>query len=85
MLQKASVGRSVHYVLATPEGEEPVIRPAIIVRVWNDETGMCNLQVFTDGTNDQRHGTDGSGTLWATSREYSEEYRVGTWHWMPRV
>lgn len=39
-------GRTVHFVM--PDGKHT---PAIIVKVWNQESGMSNLQVFTDGSN----------------------------------
>lgn len=47
--------------------------PAVIVRVWNESTVTCNLQVLLDGTD----------TYWATSRaEGSED---GRWSWPERV
>ncbi|MEU3683785.1 hypothetical protein AB0E99_22995 [Streptomyces sp. NPDC030592] len=47
--------------------------PAVIVRVWNESTVTCNLQVLLDGTD----------TYWATSRE--EGTGVGRWAWPERV
>lgn len=54
-MQDLYVGRIVNYVL--PDGRSAgQVRPAIVVRVWNDVSsdliaqGYCNLQVFTDGT-----------------------------------
>jgi hypothetical protein len=80
-------GKIVHYVL--PDGRSKgEIRPAIVVRVWRDVSpdliakGYSNLQVFTDGTNDYE---DGTRVLWATSKVYSENYELGTWHWPPKV
>ena len=71
-------GRMVHFVL-----DETEHRPAIVVKVWRKadgtppDNGVCNLQVFTDGTNDrhhQEHLPNGfeSGIAWVTSVLYSE-------------
>ncbi|MGW5737027.1 MULTISPECIES: hypothetical protein [Streptomyces] len=47
--------------------------PAVVVRVWNESTVTCNLQVLLDGAD----------TYWATSRaEGSED---GRWSWPERV
>jgi hypothetical protein len=85
-------GRIVHFVM--PSGEH---RPAIVVKVWRypdssgpepilkaPENGCCNLQVFTDGSND---GVDEvrHGHLWFTSCIYSENPEPGTWHWIERA
>ncbi len=73
--QVPATGQIVHYVL--PDGPNAgAHRPAIITEVWSG--GYVNLQVFVDGTNDYR---DYSGTVWATSIEYSEEAGLRTWHW----
>lgn len=48
--------------------------PMIIVNVWNDD-GLVNGQVFLDGND----------VLWATSKEYDENGRDGTWHWIEKV
>ncbi len=79
MAQVASLGRIVHYV---PSAQDTLTetRPAIIVRVWNEEIGNCNLQVFTDGGNDS-----GENVAWRTSVVFSETPTPGTWHWPPRV
>jgi hypothetical protein len=88
-------GRIVHFVM--PDGKHS---PAMIVRVWNQETGMSNLQVFTDGSNSlpytpeekvlfSNFGMDlnqvAHGHIWMTSRSYSEEPKPGTWHWIERA
>ncbi|TAL13930.1 hypothetical protein EPN95_04555 [Patescibacteria group bacterium] len=57
-------------------------RPAVIVKVWNKENGMVNLQVFTDGVNDGPLYE--SGLLWQTSVEHSDAKMVRTWHWPER-
>lgn len=67
-------GRMVHFVM--PNGEH---RPAVVVRVWNKETGYVNLQVLTDGSNDGP-GCE-KGIRWETSVDYSEEFGIRTWHW----
>jgi len=93
-MQKPTIGRIVHYVLANGEH-----RPAIIVRVWPGEYGNdevkdgINVQVFLDGGND----TDAAlgmgyttmdererGTAWRTSVRYSGESVPGSWHWPER-
>lgn len=74
-------GRMVHYVLQTgpSDGQH---RPALVVKVWNKDTGVANLTVFPDWEND---GLFGSGSFWATSVQYSEEPKPGTWHWIERA
>ncbi|MFF9215638.1 hypothetical protein [Streptomyces viridosporus] len=47
--------------------------PAVVVRVWNESTVTCNLQVLLDGTD----------TYWATSREEGTD--AGRWAWPERV
>ncbi len=74
--QPISVGRIVHVPLdkVDPYTGEPVIRPALVVRAWNN--GCLNLQVFYDGSNDNsaRGGVGvrnlGSLTEWKTSVTY---------------
>lgn len=90
--QLPSVGRIVHYVL--PEGNYPgEHRPAIIVKVWGDESGnpqpdsLVNLQIFTDNVNDfiTAH-PGGSGILWRTSVHRDEDTKEpGTYHFPERV
>jgi hypothetical protein len=89
-------GRIVHYVL--PNGEH---RPGIVVRVWpgefphntEDQTGV-NLQVFLDGTNDNKIYNGLSfpakedqlkGNMWRTSVSYSSVPTPGTWHWIEKA
>lgn len=75
-------GRIVHYVLPSGrnEGEH---RPAVIVRVWDNHSGVSNLQVFLDGTNDDRRNT--SGLRWVTSVRHSEGGEPDTWHWIEQA
>lgn len=71
-------GCIVHYVL--PEGPNAgESRPAIVVKVWDKDSGCANLNVFTDGEND---GVDG---LWVTSVCYSDTHEPRTWHWIPKA
>ena len=77
--QVPSVGRIVHYVL--PDGRSKgEHRPAIIVRIWDEypkPESMCQLQVFTDGNNDEL-----PNVLWATSVHQDAETKAPrTWHW----
>lgn len=70
-------GRMVHYVM-----NNKVHRPAVIVQVWNVETGCSNLRVFVDGSNDG-YSDDVVGR--ATSILYSEDKEPGTWHFIERA
>lgn len=89
-------GRIVHFVLDDTEH-----RPAIVVRVWRVrleeggelrplKNGCCNLQVFTDNTNDRYHKENlpngfESGIAWVTSVLYSEKPEPRTWHWIEKA
>jgi len=76
--QMPAIGRMVHYVLDSgrSRGEH---RAAIVVQVW---TGMVvNLQVFMDGTNDYDSRETVMMTTWRTSVHFSDEHKLGTWHW----
>ena len=73
-MNKLTIGRIVHFVFDSHG--ELVERPAIVVSIWSNE--CCNLQVFTDGTNDHDSGTP---TRWETSISYSEAPRDHSWHW----
>jgi hypothetical protein len=67
-------GRIVHYVVESGEH-----RPAIVVHVFNEETGLVNLQVFTDVSNDGL----AESIIWKTSIGYSEDASItNTWHWI---
>jgi hypothetical protein len=71
-------GRIVHYVLADGlhAGET---RAAIVVKVWDKDTGCVNLDIFTYGE------SDGDARTWVTSVLYSEGNEPGTWHWIPKA
>ena len=75
-------GRMVHYCLVNKSGDV-VHRPAVVVRIWSQDTGGVNLQVFTDGGNDGE--TYQGGLYWATSVSFSEEPKAYTWHWIERA
>lgn len=78
-----SIGRTVHYILPSGRsaGEH---RPAIIVRVWDKtptEESLVQLQVFTDGRNDEAHNVE-----WRTSvHQDPSAQKPGTWHEPERV
>jgi hypothetical protein len=73
-------GRMVHYVLSNGEH-----RPAVIVKVWDQETGMVNLQVILDGTNDRAVIDTSKPMAWETSRLFSAEPKPLTWHWIEQA
>jgi hypothetical protein len=86
---KPSLGRIVLVTIGT-EDDAPVVRPAIVVRVWSDT--CVNVQLLADGSNDDRHvpllGIDGflergNAPIWMTS--VCQGDRVGEWQWPPRV
>ena len=73
----ANIGEVVHYVLPSGPsmGEH---RPAIVVRVWDAQAGLVNLQVFLDGSND---GYSYNRTcIWVTNVTHSDTGETGTWH-----
>lgn len=91
-------GRIVHYVLESGRSKGDH-RPAIVVRDWKQENGLVQLQVFTDGANDEftnfvfvtddkrdiATGDQSSNVVWRTSVHYSEAKEPGTWHWPEQV
>jgi hypothetical protein len=90
------VGSDVLYVLDSGRCKGD-IRPAKVVRIFEAgyHYGMVNMQVFTDGMNDdfpaivagmQSNGEAVSlhmttNTIWRTSVHYDESKEPGTWHW----
>lgn len=89
-------GRIVHYVFCSSDvglvsqlraGNDKhlaagTVRPAVVVRVWEEGGSTVNLRVFLDGPDD----------FWATSVVYHDgggeldRTLVGrTWHYPPRV
>jgi hypothetical protein len=67
MIHPIEVGTIVNFV--TESGE---ILPAIIVKVWNQEQGTSNLQVFLN---------DNGGMTWRTSIVRSDEPKASHWHY----
>lgn len=47
------------------------IVPAVVVRVWNEDTGLMNGQALLDGPD----------SLWLLSRCRDDRKIQGTWHW----
>lgn len=92
-------GKIIHYVLESGRGKGEH-RPAIIVKVWGDDLpkGMVNIQVFTDGKNDDPTTTTQlvhvgkqktetqleviQNIVWRTSVHHSEGKEPGTWHFI---
>lgn len=75
---KPTVGRIVEFIDKDRNGKL-VTRPAIIVQVWETSNDMVNLQVFTDGFNDNEFGVN---SKWVTSAHRSENKEYRTWDWM---
>ena len=48
------------------------VYPAMVLRVWSDDSGCSNLKVMLDGSDE----------FWATSVSFDAEKAPGTWHWM---
>lgn len=74
------IGLIVNYVMPESAGGTPVIRPAIIVNIYDKDDTMqkVQLQVFTDGSNDGKQYE--KGLYWATSVPHSDDHKPGTWH-----
>lgn len=79
-------GRMVHFVLDNGNSPAPH-RPAIIVQVWNQDTGCANLIVLVDGRNDysELRSEGVQTTIWKTSILYSDGKEPGTWHWIEKA
>ncbi len=90
-------GRIVHYVLESGRSKG-AHRPAIVVRDWKQSNGLVQLQVFTDGWNDEFKDTHlvrigeqdtvvviSQNTIWRTSVHYSEDKEPSTWHWIEKA
>ncbi len=110
-------GRIVHYVMLNGEHRpafvvrvwrkleqvDPTLDPFVSqeFREVPPDNGCCQLQVFTDGSNDvpcnqpyidqmkTLHGIDpkevAHGHFWKTSVLFSEEPKPNTWHWIERA
>jgi hypothetical protein len=68
-------GRIVHYVFGQDH------RAAIVVTVQDQEAGVVNLSVFIDAK-DFPPENEPPRNLWRPGIPYSEEPKVGTWHWI---
>lgn len=80
---RIKIGASVLFVLDDGPGCGQA-RPATVVHLHNS-TGLVNLQVLTDSTNN-RHGLPVGNDLlpplmWKTSVSYNGDRALGTWHW----
>ena len=82
-----TVGHIVHYVL--PDGRSAgQHRPAIVVRDWKQRNGLVQLQVFTDGSNDNLlnyNDQNPANVVWRTSVHYDDTKEPGTWHWIEKT
>jgi hypothetical protein len=69
-----TMGRIVHFV-----GTMGDVSPALVSRVWNKDTGIVDLHVFTS--------YPGFPVVRYTSIPYSEVPIPGrlSWHWIPRA
>jgi hypothetical protein len=67
-MDKVTVGRIVHYV--DDQGEH---LPAIVVKVWDESSGCCNLQVF--------HADKQGSSILSSVTMGDASY---TWHWPER-
>lgn len=58
-VDNAEIGRILHFVLDKYPNPNKC-RPAIVVEDWpgNGRTGLVNIAVFTDGSNDGKYGVD---------------------------
>lgn len=83
-----TVGRIVHATIKDSRGNL-VVRPAIIVRVWNDvPTAAVNLQVFADSDAPVTDYNDGlPNVFWVTSAIYQETagQMEKAWSWPPKA
>ena len=51
------------------------ICPAMVLKVWGQESGCSNLKVMLDGSDD----------FWATSVNFDADKKLRSWHWPQRV
>jgi len=77
IIKGLTVGRIVHV------RQGPECRAAMVVRVWNAQTGCSNLTVFTDWSNDASYASpSGSGMRWETSVLHTSFAGANYgWHW----
>ncbi len=82
-MEGLTVGRMVHFVIPEKTRNAGEHRAAIVVRVFDQNSGSANLHVFLDGSNDE--AVVPQGNAWVTSVPYSEEPEPRTWHWIERA
>ena len=63
-----------HESMGNPVSPGDIV-PAVVVRVWNAETGLMNGQALLDGRD----------SLWLLSRHRDDSKAQGTWHWPTRA
>ncbi|MBE7497127.1 MAG: hypothetical protein HS117_19470 [Verrucomicrobiaceae bacterium] len=71
--RKAAGLMDAHDGLGNPVQPGDIV-PAIIVRVWNEESGLMNGQAILDGPD----------SLWLMSRHRDDSKAPHTWHWPAR-
>ena len=77
MIEGLTPGVNVHYVINEKEN-----RPAIVTKVLDPESGICNLVVFMDGPNDGFSASD--SVRWIEKVIHDIRSGVDTWHfWEP--
>lgn len=76
-----NIGDIVGYVL--PDGRSAgEVRPAIVVRIWDTDTGCSQLQVFADSNGDPFYNDGLPNVFWKTSILYNADKQPGTWHFL---
>lgn len=93
VVEGLTVGRIVHYVEGTPNGA--VHLAAIVTKVWDKESGVVNLAIFSDWSDvyqeiviPQDDGLDYKLQVvinGETSVLYDENKGLSTWHWIERA
>lgn len=88
MIYGLTEGRIVHFV----PGEGAKFRATkahlvgIIVRIWDRETGCCNIRLLVDGTNDLEDWPLRPQDEWVTSVSHDEEGKKPySWHYPEKV
>lgn len=85
-MEKITVGRSVHYVLA--DGQ---VRPLTVTKVRGDELSQVNGTLFFDGSNDAEvlpRPAENPATnpiMYVAFVRYDASKSPNTWHWPERV
>lgn len=88
VMRRRTSGRSIAERMSTVPPEWPTgaqahigndvhvgdILPAMVVRVWDQASGNCNLKVQLDGADE----------YWATSVLFADDKKPRSWHWPER-